>query len=79
MRPLDVDGVGIVTALTVLWTLALLALLPFTARLREDGHGWWVAMCAAGTVLGLFGIWYTRRRRAAIARDGDGDGRGDRD
>ena len=68
VRPLDVDGVSVVTAGTVVWAVALLALLPFTGHLRDDGHGWWVGMCAAGTGLGLFGVYYCRRRRDAIRR-----------
>ncbi|RKS68537.1 uncharacterized protein DUF2530 [Motilibacter peucedani] len=68
VRPLDVDGVGIVSAGTAVWALALVALLPFTGRLRDAGHGWWIGMCAAGTALGLFGVWYCRRRRASLSR-----------
>lgn len=68
VRPLDVDGVGVVTAGTVVWAVALLVLLPFLGRLRDDGHGWWVGMCAAGTALGVFGIAYCRRRRTGLAR-----------
>ena len=67
VRPLDVDGVGVVTAGTVLWVIALLVLLPFTSTLREDGHGWWIGMAAAGTALGVFGIVFCRRRRASHA------------
>jgi hypothetical protein len=26
-------------------------------------------MCAYGVALGLFGLWYVRRRKAAIERD----------
>ncbi|RZS87511.1 uncharacterized protein DUF2530 [Motilibacter rhizosphaerae] len=63
LLPLDVDGVGVVTAGTVLWAVALVVLLPFSRTLVHHGHGWWIGMCAAGTVLGCFGIWYCRRRR----------------
>ena len=64
VRALDVDGVRVVTAGTVLWAVALLCLLPFLGTLREDGHGWWVLMCAAGTALGVFGVVFCRRRRS---------------
>lgn len=67
-RPLDVDGVRSVTVGTVLWVVALLALLPFRSRLEEAGNGWWLWTCLAGAGLGLLGIEYTRRRRDAIAR-----------
>jgi len=66
LEPLDVDGVGVVTTLTGLWALAFLVLLPFKGRLDEHGTGWWLWTCVAGVGLGLFGIWFCRRRRAAL-------------
>jgi hypothetical protein len=66
VKPLDVDGVRAVAVGTVLWAVALVALLPFWGRLSDDGHLWWVGMCAAGTALGLLGMAYVTRRRAAI-------------
>jgi hypothetical protein len=66
--PLDVTGVRTVTVGTALFVLALVALLPFTDDLREDGRMWWLWTCGAGIGLGLFGIRYCRRRAAALAR-----------
>jgi hypothetical protein len=54
---------------TALWAVAFLALLPFHGWLRDHGRLWWLGACAAGFVLGLLGLAYTRRRAAAIARD----------
>lgn len=54
---------------TVLWGVALVALLPFWGRLEDSGRLWWVATCACGLALGFVGLAYTRRRAAAIARD----------
>nr|WP_269205326.1 DUF2530 domain-containing protein [Motilibacter aurantiacus] len=65
---MDVDGVGVVTALTGVWALAFLVLLPFKGRLDESGDGWWLWTCLAGVGLGVFGIWFCRRRRDAIRR-----------
>jgi bacteriorhodopsin len=63
-EPLDVDAVKVVTVGTVLWAVAGLALLAFR---RDVGPGWlWT--CAAGAGLGVFGVWFCRRRRARLGR-----------
>jgi uncharacterized membrane protein len=67
--PVDTDGVRTVIVGTVGWVLALLALLPFRDRLAEDGRAWWLWTCATGVCLGVIGLVYCRRRRAAIQRD----------
>lgn len=66
--PVDVDGVRSVTIGTVLWVIAFVVLLPMRGRLEEAGNGWWLWTCLAGAGLGLLGLEYTRRRRAAIVR-----------
>jgi hypothetical protein len=66
--PLETDDVKIVAGGTAAWGLALVVLL--VARVAgADVHGWWIAMCAAGALLGLVGVRYCQRRRDAIARD----------
>lgn len=67
-QPLQVDAVPLVVAGTVLWGLALVVLLPFTAMLLRDDHGWWLGMCATGTALGLLGIRYCRRQQRREAQ-----------
>jgi hypothetical protein len=67
VEPLDVTGVRTVMVGTGLFVVALLALLPFTDELRDEGRLWWLWTCGAGIALGLFGISYCRRRAAAIA------------
>lgn len=67
--PVRTDDVRVVTVGTALWGVAFLAALVFRDRLRDGGHLWWLGTCAAGFVLGLVGLAYTRRRAAAIARD----------
>jgi hypothetical protein len=67
-EPLETDDMKLMVAGTLLWTLALVALVA--ARLvGADVQGWWIAMCACGSGLGLLGLRYSRRRAAAIARD----------
>jgi hypothetical protein len=63
--PLDVDGVRTLAVGTALWGVAFLMLIPFSGRLREDGHLWWMWTCIAGFGLGLVGWDYCRRRRNA--------------
>lgn len=67
-EPLEIDDVRLVAVCTAVWVLALVALV--VARVAGAAvHGWWIAMCGYGVVLGLCGIRYCQRRRAAIARD----------
>ena len=67
--PLETNDSAVVLVGTSLWAGALLVLavleLGDLARVRV----WWVGMCAYGVVLGLWGLWFVRRRRAAIDRD----------
>ena len=67
-EPLETDDVAIVTVGTVLWALALVASLVFHDRLADDGNESWTWVFLAGTFLGLIGIRYVRRRRAALRR-----------
>ncbi len=68
VEPLDVDGVRTVEIGTGLFFLGFLALLPFYGRLSDDGHTWWLWTCLAGVGLGLLGLEYCRRHRAARQR-----------
>ena len=65
VEPLDVDGVRTLAVGTALWAMAFLMLIPFSGRLREDGHLWWMWTCVAGFGLGLLGWDHCRRRRNA--------------
>ena len=78
-EPLEADDVTIVTVGTVLWAVALVASLVFHDRLADGGNENWIRIFLAGTFLGLIGVRYVRRRRAAIRRgmskfDGVGPG-----
>ena len=57
------NDLRVVVVGTVLWAVAFVVLLFFHARLRADGHLWWLGTCAGGFALGLVGIVYTRRSR----------------
>ena len=69
VEPLRTNDVRTVAIGTVLWAVALVALLPFRSRLEDHGVLWWIPACACGVALGFVGLAYTRRRAAAIARD----------
>ena len=60
--PLPFDGVRTITIGTLLWLVALVALLPFWDDLKQDGHLWFIATAAVGTGLGFIGIGYCWRR-----------------
>ena len=66
--PLETDDVRVVAGGTAAWAVALVVLLVLRLA-GTDVAGWWLAMCACGTALGLVGVRYCQRRRAAIARD----------
>lgn len=71
VEPMDVDGVRTMIVGTILWVVALIALLPFVGKLNDAGNSWWPWTCIAGFGLGLIGIEYCRRRRnALLARPG---------
>jgi hypothetical protein len=59
VEPIDVDGVKAVAFGTVVWAVALVVL----AIAGQRGEVLWV--CAAGVGLGLLGLPYVLRRRAA--------------
>lgn len=66
VEPMDVDGVRTMTIGTIIWAIAIVALLPFIGTLQDDDHVWWLWMCLAGFGLGLIGLEYCRRRRKAL-------------
>jgi hypothetical protein len=66
--PLDVDGVGAVAIGTAAWAVALVVLLLVRPRLAESGSEWWIWVALTGLLLGLLGLGYTTRRRAAYRK-----------
>lgn len=75
VEPLDVDGVRTMTVGCILWGVATIAVLPFVGTLADSGRDWWVWTCLAGLGLGLIGLEYCRRRRAALSAQRSGGGK----
>lgn len=69
-KPLDVDGVTAAIAGTILFAAAFVILLFFRSSLEASGDLWWLWVCAAGAVMGIPGIAFTTRRRAAYRAAG---------
>jgi hypothetical protein len=76
-EPLPNDGVRTVVIGTILWTVALVVLLPFWSRLEDAGRLWWIPTCAVAVGLGLLGLLYCTRRAAAMRRAGANPGSSD--
>jgi hypothetical protein len=68
-QPLETDDVTVITVGTVLWGVALVVTTALHGRLGDEGRTSWAWISAAGFVLGLLGIRYVRRRRAALRAD----------
>ena len=66
VEPMDLDGVRTMTVGTIVWAVAIVALLPFLGTLEDEGRTWWLWTCVAGFGLGLIGVEYCRRRRKAL-------------
>jgi hypothetical protein len=71
-EPLETDDVMVVTVGTALWGVALVVTAALHGRLGDEGRTSWVWISAAGFVLGLLGIRYVRRRRAALRAEAGG-------
>ena len=66
-EPLELDDTRVVLVGTVLWAVALVVLVVRDlAGLRVPG--WWLQMCLAGIALGLLGLRFVARRKAAARR-----------
>jgi hypothetical protein len=65
VEAIDNDGVGATTAGTVVWFAALVITSLSYKWLHEHGWEWAIGTSALGFAFGLFGVWYTVRRRSA--------------
>jgi hypothetical protein len=63
--PVQINARRIITAGTVLWFLAFVALLPFYSWLGDHHHRIWLWTSLAGWVLGLLGLALMVRHRRA--------------
>src|SRR3954471_5316362 len=68
-EPLEGPVVATIVGGTIIWFALFLVQLPFYGWFDDHGHTWWLWTCLAGGGLGFIGIWYVRRRDAAIKRD----------
>ena len=67
--PLETNDGRVVLIGTAGWVIALAVLAVMRLAGVGDVQGSWLVMCVSGIALGLFGVRYCQRRRAAIARD----------
>ncbi|OII61279.1 MULTISPECIES: DUF2530 domain-containing protein [unclassified Streptomyces] len=67
-EPLEGPVVATITGGTILWFALFLVQVPFYGWFADRGWENWVWTCLAGGALGLLGIWYVRKRDAAIKR-----------
>ncbi|WP_258308418.1 DUF2530 domain-containing protein [Streptomyces sp. NWU339] len=68
-EPLEGPVVATIVGGTIIWFALFLVQLPFYGWFDDHGHTWWLWTCLAGGGLGFIGIWYVRRRDAAIKRE----------
>ncbi|MGW4020878.1 DUF2530 domain-containing protein [Streptomyces sp. NPDC005009] len=73
-EPLEGPVVATIVGGTIIWFVLFLVQLPFYGWFDDHGHTWWLWTCLAGGGLGFIGIWYVRRRDAAIKRGRSADG-----
>lgn len=66
VKPLDLSGIPTVIVGIVAWAVAFVVVLIFRADLKRDGNEWWLWVTVAGFGLGWIGLFYCRRRWAAI-------------
>ncbi|MPY64397.1 DUF2530 domain-containing protein [Streptomyces spongiae] len=67
-EPLEGPVVATITGGTILWFVLFVVQLPFYGWFDAHGHTWWLWTCLAGAGLGLYGIWFVRKRDTAIKR-----------
>lgn len=65
--PLEADDRLVTAVFTAGWAVALVVLLIVRTSL-PGGSRWWIWTCAAGFVMGLFGLWYVPRLKRGRAR-----------
>ncbi|MDT0343243.1 DUF2530 domain-containing protein [Streptomyces litchfieldiae] len=65
-EPLEGNVVATVLVGTIAWAALFVVQLPFYSWYADHDHTWWLWTCLTGAGLGVFGLWYVRRREAAI-------------
>lgn len=67
--PLETDDVRTIVLGTAAWAVALVVLIALRLLDVTRVETWWIVMSGWGAGLGLLGVRYCQRRRAAIERD----------
>lgn len=67
--PREADDRLVTAVITGAWAVALVVLLIARDALPA-GSRWWLWTCAAGLVMGLFGLWYVPVLKRGRARAG---------
>jgi hypothetical protein len=67
--PLQTNDVVIIAIGTAAWVAGLLVLLGLRLTGTAEVRDWWLGMCGYGIALGVYGMYYARRRHLAIERD----------
>ena len=65
--PLEANDRLVTAVITAGWAIALAVLLVLRDQIPASQR-WWIWTCAAGFVMGLFGLWYVPRLKRARAR-----------
>jgi len=65
--PLEANDQLVTGVVTAGWAVALIVLLIVRSSLPA-GARWWIWTCAAGLVMGLFGLWYVPRLKRGRSR-----------
>ena len=65
--PLEGNDFVITAAVTLCWAIALVVVIALRDDINEP-HQWWILTCAAGFVMGLFGLAYVPYLKRARAR-----------
>jgi hypothetical protein len=65
--PLEANDQLVTAVGTAAWAVALVVLLILREQIPADER-WWIWVCVAGLVMGLFGLWYVPRLKRSRAR-----------
>jgi drug/metabolite transporter (DMT)-like permease len=65
--PLEANDQLVTAVITAAWAVALVVLLVLRERI-PPGERWWIWVCVAGVVMGLFALWYVPRLKRARTR-----------
>ena len=65
--PLEANDQAVTAVITAGWAVALVVLLVLRDQI-PSGQRWWIWVCVAGVVMGLFALWYVPRLKRARAR-----------